>query len=559
MTRRGNFWATITGIFFTFLILLSACGPSGLTPVGNTGQPKFGGTVVDGLFGEPDNLLTGLSNSAFSNLVKNTFLAPLIYTDNNGLLQPGLLTQIPSIANGGISSDFKTFTLKLRPNLKWSDGSPLTAQDVVFTINLLRNPDYGTKTSFEGNEIASVIATDATTIVLVLKKVDVAFLSFSLTDVSNFAPLPMHIFGSMNPKNISQSPQAFMPTFSSGPFKIVDRKSGDHITVVKNSNYYLAPKPYLDKITFQIIPNQNTILTALQSGSIDTSWFLDINKLNDYKAISGYKIYTDKSPGNYEMIAFNLYSSTKNILADLNVRKAIKLGIDTGPIIQNIWKGTAVPTCDDAPGTFAHVTDLIPCNKQDPAAAGQLLDQAGWVMGSDGYRHKGGKILELRYSTTQDKTYRTQTEQIVQSQLKDIGIKIDIVNYTDNTLFGTIVPNGTFDIVEYASAPISGDPDNHGQWDCDQFPAAGGFNVMHWCDQRATTADKAALSNPNQNYRKQQYHILYQEINQQVPAMFYYAFGNISVANAKIQNYSPGPFGPGETVECWNWWRTDAK
>ena len=89
--------------------------------------------------------------------------------------------------------------------------------------------------------------------------------------------------------------------------------------------------------------------------------------------------------------------------------------------------------------------------------------------------------------------------------------------------------------------------------------AQGGYNVQQWCDQTATAADKAARTNLDQTFRKQQYHILYTEINNQVPAMFLYAYPDIAMASAKVQNYNPGPFGPEEDVGVWNWWRTDAK
>jgi peptide/nickel transport system substrate-binding protein len=540
------------------VMALSACG--GSTHTGPAaGTAKFGGTVVDGLYEEPDNIIVGQSTETFAQLFMASIWAPLVWEDSHGLLQPGLLTEVPSPANGGYSADFKTLTLHLRPNLMWSDGSPLTAQDVLFTINLLSNPDYAQKTGFESSEVQSVTAPDNTTIVIHLKVVDVAFVSFSLTDVLDFSPIPQSIYGSMKAGDILKSRQGFMPPVSSGPFTITERVKGDHLTVVKNPHYYLAPKPYLNKMIFKIIPDQNTILTALQSGQIDTAWDLDINKLAQYRAISGYTAGSDSTPGSFEMIVFNLYSSTNHILEDINVRKAIKDGINLGPIVQQIWARVAVPDCDDAPGTFAHATDLIPCQTYDPTQAGQLLDSAGWTMGSDGYRHKGGKTLELRYSTTSSKAYRVQTETLVQQQLKAIGIKIDIVNYTADTYFGTILPNGTFDIGEYASAPTAGDPADFTQWDCDQFtPQTSGLNYMHWCDQTATAADKTALTNPDQTLRKNQYHILYSEIRDQVPAVFYYAYPNIWTHNTAVQNYVPGPAGPSETVALWDWWRTDA-
>lgn len=554
MPKRRSLWSVVLAAGALFALVLSGCGTtSGPTSGGN--QPKSGGTVTDALFEQPDNLIVGQSNETYAQLVMNTIWAPLVYTDSAGLLQPGLLSEIPSTTNGGYSADFKTITLKLRPGLKWSDGSALTADDVVFTMNLMSNPAYAQKTGWKGSEITSVTASDPQTVVIVLNKVDVTFVSYCLTDVLDFSPLPKAVYGSMDPSKITASPDAFKPPVSSGPFTVSERVPGSHITVVKNRNYYQAGKPYLDKIVFNIITDENTILTAFQSGQIDTSWFLDVTKMTQYKALApGYVVALPKQAATWEGAFFNLYSSTNHILEDANVRKAIRMAVNTDAMIKNILAGTGQATCDDAPATFAHATDLIPCNGYNPQAAGQLLDSAGWKMGPDKYRHKNGVTLALRWSTTANNPRREATELSAQQDLKNIGVKINIVNYPADTYFGSILPNGNFDIGEYASSATAGDPADNSQWDCDQFPAAGGFNVMHWCNQTATAADKAATTNPDQTFRKQQYHTLYTQILNDAPMFFLYSYPDISMSTSKLHNYNPGPFGPEETVAVWNWW-----
>jgi peptide/nickel transport system substrate-binding protein len=200
---------------------------------------------------------------------------------------------------------------------------------------------------------------------------------------------------------------------------------------------------------------------------------------------------------------------------------------------------------------------LIPCYKFDTAGAKTLLEGDGFKMGSDGYYTKGGKTLELRYSTTAGKAYREQTQQIVQQQLKAIGIKIDIVNYPADTYFGSILYDySKYDIAEYANNAVGYDPNNNTQWACDQFtngPNAG-FNVSHWCNQQADQDIKTELTSPDQATRTTAFHDLYRQILKDVPAMFYYAFPNISVQNDKIQNYSPSAFGPSETWNVWDWY-----
>ncbi len=339
----------------------------------------------------------------------------------------------------------------------------------------------------------------------------------------------------------------------SGPFTITERAKADHITLKANPNYYQTGKPYLAGMTFRIITSQDTILTALKSGEIQTSWFLDINKLTDYKAIQGYSVVTDKSPGSYEAIYFN---ETNPILADPVVRKAISQSINTADIINKIWQGIAVPTCDDGTGTFAHDLSLIPCYTYDPTSAAAALTADGWVIGSDNYRHKDGKTLELRYSTTAGKAYREQTQLIVQAALKtNIGMKIDIVNQPADAFFGTqLYDYSAFDIAEFANS-LTYDPDNHVQWACNQFTdQPGGFNISHYCNPDVDANIKIEQTNADIATRTTAFHKIYQDIINDLPAMYYYAYPNIAVKVNNLQNYAPSPVGPSETWNVWDWY-----
>jgi len=531
------------------ILVLTACGP---TATSGSSGPKKGGSIVDGLYEEPDSLLPEQSIETFSDLVDASIWAPLYYGDNTGKIQAGLASVVPSASNGGISADLKTYTVHLRSGLKWSDGSALTADDVVFSLNLMKNSAYGAKTqTSEFAKIANVTSPDPQTVVITLNTADVAFLALALTDPLNFAPLPKSVFGSMDPASIAKSTQNFQPTVVSGPFTVSDRAKSDHITVVRNPNYYQSGKPYLDQVTFKIITDQTTMLKALQSGTITNSWFLTVNNLDQYKALGGYKVVYDKVPGTFESIYFN---ETNKWLSDAQVRKAITQGIDTTPLIKDVWKGIASLTCDDAPGTFAHESSLIPCYHYDPTAAKATLTADGFTMGSNGYFTKGGQTLEMRYSTTANNAYRQQSELIVQDQLKQIGVKIDIVNYPADTYFGSILYDySKYDIAEYANS-LGYDPDNHTQWACDQTTDKGGFNVSHYCNPEVDTAINTELSNADQNVRKQAFHTIHTDIIKDLPNMYYYSFPDIAAATTKLQNYAPSALGPSETWNIWDWY-----
>jgi peptide/nickel transport system substrate-binding protein len=550
MRSTRKLGSLLAAIFTLLSMTLAACGANSTS--GNANGPKAGGQVIDGLFEEPDSMLPELSVETFADMADAAFWAPLFYGDNTGIIHEALAKEVPTGANGGVSSDLKTYTVHLKSGLKWSDGSPLTASDVAFTLNLIKNPDYGAKLqASEFKNIDSATATDSTTVVIKLKNPDVAFLALALTDPLAFSPLPQTVYGSLTPASISKSDNAFWPKVTSGPFTITDRVKADHITGKKNPNYYLPGRPYLDGVTFKIIPDQNTILTNLQSDAIDTAWFLDINKLDTYKQIANYTVVYDKVPVSFEAVYFN-FSNT--FLADPQVRKAITMGINTSALSTNVWKGIASPTCDDGAGTFAHDASLIPCYKLDPAGAKALLTSDGYTLGSDGYFTKGGKTLELRYSTTAGKAYREQSELLIQDNLKQIGIKMDIVNYPADTFFGDVLADyKKYDMAEFANS-LTYDPDNHTQWGCDQF-LPNGFNISKWCNQDAQKQITTELTSASQADRTTAFHALYRDILADNPVMWYYVYPDIAIHNNKVGNYAPSAIGTSETWNIWEWYR----
>lgn len=557
MPKKRSFWYVAIGAFALLTMMLSACGPT--TSTTNPSGPKKGGNAIVGLFEEPDTLLPFLTNETFAVMVDQAVWAPLWYGDTQGILHAGIATDVPSATNGGISPDGTTYTIHLKTGLKWSDGSPLTADDLAFSLTTYATPAFANTFGFPSlgtgaGTVASVTATDSQTVVLKLNGTNVTINALLADGASSV--IPKKVFGSMSPAAIAKSQEAFKPSVTSGPFMVTDRVQGDHITLARNPNYYQGPdKPYLDQVTFKIISDQSTILAALQSGQIDSAWFLDVNKLDAYRAISGYTTHLDASPAGWEAAYFNL---TNPILADPVVRQALTISFDPNTLIQQVWHGAAKPTCDPGAGTFAHFPQLAPCYTQNPQQAGTMLDSDGWTMGSDGYRHKGGKTLELRYSTTAGKAYREQTELLAQAAWKQIGVKIDIKNYPAQQFFAAggsgILSSGNFDIGEFADT-IGYDPDTHTLFESDQLPANGGSNYMHYSNAQVDSWFKQELANPDVNARKQLFLQIDQQLIKDVPLMYYYSSSNISVASNKLHNYDPSPQGPTEEWNIWDWYK----
>jgi len=551
MFRTRRFPTLLVAWLGTLLMLVSACGaPSTPSSTSNAGKPVYGGTLIDALYEQPDSMIPNGSSGpeTFALMAQAAVWTPLFYGDNHLQIHPGLASVVPTVQNGGITDNGLTYTFHLRPGLKWSDGQPLTAHDVDFSWRLWMNPKFTPSSTLGFDHIKSADVLNDTTIVFHLTQPFAPFLSV-WTDYP--APLPEHIFGKMDPSKILSSEQNLVPSVSSGPFTVVSNTKGADIICKRNPYYYQKGLPYLNEVDFKTIPDLNTVLTALQSGSVDTAWFLSITAYNTLNGgIPGYKFYPGAPVNiNYEAVYPNLRNP---ILADVKVRQAIYEGIDRNTLIQTVWHGLAKPTTSDYPSTWADAH--IPPPPYSPTAAAQLLQQDGWIMGSDGYRHKNGQILELRYSTTANNQWRSEDEQIIQSDLKQIGIKIDIKNYPADTFFGTVLPQGNFDLAEYENS-LGYDPDDKVNVGCHYTPPQG-FNVGHYCNPQVDALLTQSEANPDPAVRapllKQEQQIILND----AAIIYLYSPPDLAEYRATVHNYMPAPTGNSETWNIWEWWKS---
>ena len=559
--------ATTLSLLCMLSMLLTACGPSGTPqspgPSGNS-KPVRGGTWVDDLYEEPSSLIPNGSVETYAYLMDQAIWAPLFLGDAHGNITPGLAQEVPTVANGDISSDLKTFTFKLRPNLKWSDGQPLTAQDIDFTWKLWNNPNFGAASTTGFNLIKSTdISHNNLWITFHLSQPFEPFLA-NWTDGAA-APLPAHIFSKISPANVLKSTENLKPSVSSGPFTVTESKPGSEYTVSRNPDYYLASQglPYLDKIVFRIVTNQDTILKDAQAGSIDSSWFLDVTKTSTYQQLANYSIAKSPVAANFEAIYFN----TKNpVLQDVNIRKAIAMGINQNTLISVARHGQATTLCTDHPSAFnpGYQADA-PCPKYDPNAAKALLQQDGYKMGSDGVFAKNGQKLVFNYSTTSNNAWRAEDEDILQQQLGQIGIKINISNYPGSTFFGSFLPQGQvgkYDLAEFEDT-FTYDADDASLESCSQIPTAansyGGQNFSFYCNKQLDQlfAQEQAAGNPSQ--RQQIFNQIHQIYLTEFPFVTLYAPVDIAINKNTTHNYTIGAEGSSETVNVMNWWCTGGK
>jgi peptide/nickel transport system substrate-binding protein len=551
--------------FLTLLVLvLSGCGAQG-TPVstqqGST-TPVKGGTWIDDIVNEPDSLIPNGGSQTFDVVVGQALYAPLFVGDKDGKINPNIVSELPTSTNGDISPDLKTWIFKLKPGLKWSDGQPLNAEDVDFTWKLWTNPKFGAYSTNGYNLITSTdISADKLTITFHLKSAFAPFLSV-WTD-AGFAPLPKHRFASMAPDAILKSKDNLNPSVVSGPFMMSESAPGSHYTVVRNPNYFRASEglPYLDKVIFKVIQNQDTVLKDFQTNGATSGWFLDVSKTAAYKALSGYSVVTNPNASNFEVTIFNFNNPILG--KDLAVRKAISMAIDHDTLIKTARKGEALPLCTDHGKSYnpGYQADA-PCPKFDPAGANKLLDQDGWVKGADGYRTKDGKKLEFKYTTTSGKPWRQDDELIIQSNLKDIGMKIDIDNRPASEFFGPFLNGGKHDMAEFESS-WTYDPDDDTLTGTDAIPnlktGAQGSNWSFYSNPAVDKLIKQEQTSADPAVRQDAFNKLHEIYLTDFPFVILYSPTDIAVARNTVHNYMPGPMGASETVNIWEWWCTGGK
>ena len=559
---RPRFLMMSFSLVALLVLILSACGTtSGPSSSGSgaSGTPVKGGTWIDDLYEEPDSLLPNLSSETFATMVMDGLYAPLIYGTPQGQLMPGIATAVPTVANSGVSADLKTVTFHLRSGLVWSDGQPLDARDVDYSWKLWANPKAAAYNTVFVDDIASAdVSSDNLSITFHLKTPFVSFVS-QWADGGLAAPLPAHVFSSMDPAAITKSPDNLNPPVTSGPFMMSESKPGDHYTIVRNPKYYLASQglPYLDKVVFRIVTDQNTILKDAQSGSIDSAWFLDVSKALAYTSLSDYSTIGDgggTGTNSYSWEAIWINFNNKILGGNPEVRQAMSMAVDQQSLIQVARRGFAGVRCQDHPALqVPGYTASLACPKFDLAAANALLDQHGWVKGADGVRSKNGQRLEFQYSTTAGNLWRADDQLINQQNFLKIGIKLDIMNYPASTFFGSLLPAGVpgkYDIAEFAESGAY-DPDNSIILTCAE---KGSGNFAFYCSPQMEALQKQQLSTGDSTARKTAFEGINQLEVTDVPFIVEFSSPDLAVYHKGTHNYLPSAVGVGSTENIWLWW-----
>ena len=401
------------------------------TPAPEAG-PVAGGKFVYAMSFEPGSLDPHKSGDAFT--VCQFIGASLVAR------HPESGEYVPYLAESWTKSpDGLTYEFKLRKDVKFHDGTPLTAQDYAYTF--MRAIDPATKSPTAGQTLVglkSAEAVDDYTLRLNMAMPN-SVLMDSLSNTCYLQALPKAAVEKMG-DDFGRNP------IGAGPFKFKEWATGDKIVLERNPDFNWGPAfthggaPYIDTVEFRIIPEYATRIAALESGDVDLADVetKDVKRVED---LGKYRVYKSISPGSGIHVEMN---STRPPFDDLRVRQALNYAVDRNAIVQAVSNGLGVPLYGPlTPSTMGYWPGAQYVGYQyDVAKAKALLTEAGYKPNASGVMEKDGKPLALTLLT-----YGTQgkTGEILQQQFKDIGVQVTLQNVEYGVLFQTLA-GGDFDL-----------------------------------------------------------------------------------------------------------------
>jgi peptide/nickel transport system substrate-binding protein len=402
------------------------------------------------------------------------FYEPLAGWDPEGNLVPFLAAEIPDLENEGLSRDGKSVIWKLKPNVRWHDGKPFTADDLVFNWEYAADPATAAVTIGTYKDIKVEKLNDLTIRVLFQKPTP--FWADAFVGQRGMI-IPKHLFGDYKGDKSRDAPANLKPV-GTGPYKFVSFNPGDLVTGVLNPDYHEPNRPYFDTIEMKGGGDAVSAARAvMQTGEYDYAWNMQVEDEILQRLEKGGRGHAEFDPGaNIEHIQLNTTDPWNEVdgersnpkskhpaLSDPAVREALSLLVDRKSVQDYIYGRTGIATGNflNNPEKFRSKNTKWEFNVEK---ANQVLDAAGWKRAADGVRAKDGKKLTFVYQTSINAP-RQKNQQIVKQACQKAGIEVELKSITASVFFSSDVANPdtyahfSTDIQMYTTTMTQPDPE----------------------------------------------------------------------------------------------------
>ena len=475
-------------------------------------RPGSGGTYVEGIAGYPRHLNPLLSGR---NEVDRDIDA-LVFSGLTRFNERGEV--VADLARGwDVTIDGLSYTFYLRSNAYWHDGIPLTADDVVFTIDLLQDPDFPGPAELGGSvwRGVGVEKVDRRTVRFTLPEPYAPFLDYTTVSI-----LPAHLMRGIPAARLPAAQFNLSPV-GSGPFQVEEIEVEEGVIstmVLERAPRYYRPDPYLDRIQLRFYSSDQTVLDAYEAGEVEGVARITASDLPRARALPSLNLFSAHL-AEYGLVFLNLASPDLPFFQEPEVRQALLYALDRQQIVDEALQGQAVVAHSPViPGTWAYKED-IPHYEYAPERANGLLNNAEWVQraADNGLRSKDGRLLSFTLLTSSEPE-RMQTAEMLAEQWAAIGITVTVETASPLEVRQALERRDFEAILVHLSVP--GDPDPYPFWH--QTQIGSGQNYGGFEHRRMSEVIEQARVIVNPQRRKELYYDFQEVFAQEVPALLLY-------------------------------------
>lgn len=495
------------------------------------GKAKPNGRVVIGLSQEPTVFDPRRPHIEVDDGVHQMVYSTLWMVGPNGQLIPRLAAEVPTQANGGLSADGLTWSIKLRPGVTWHDGTPFTSADVAYSIASVTDKNFPAY-SRTGHEFVTNIETPAPD--RITWKMTKAFAPY-MSILAWFFIVPKH---KLENEPIVGGHYTENPV-GTGPFRWQERVPGDHIGLVANEGYFEGP-PLLANVTVKYIPDLTVLFTQYRTGDIDYIGLQGISAdhYSEAKKLSDRTVYTAPQ-ATIENFYFNLGFKP---FQDRAVRQAIYAAIDKQTIIEQVYYGLRTQSESYLPKQSWAYNPNLPKHEYSLDEAKATLDAAGWKPGADGIREKDGAKLAFSNSTTAGNHLREQTQQLIQQDFQSIGVGMTIKNLPPAVMWGEYWNKSQFETAIVGNNFMVGpDPDASDYFSSSAIAAktGAGQNTMQYANPEVDRLLLAGAAELDQAKRIPLYQSLQETLREDLGFLPLFQYQLIEGTKGKLAGYEP--------------------